>query len=98
MDKDKELEEAGEFVKELYEFTYLDEMIKDFKEKDERDDEEFLSWLIWFRGQVLDFIEKYAKKDEPEKAQDKEGETESIPYILYLRLMGRYSCTLKTRS
>ena len=76
MDKDKELQEAGEFVKELYEFTYLDEMIKDFKEKDERDDEEFLSWLISFRGQVLDFIEKHAKKDEPEKAQDKEGETE----------------------
>lgn len=72
MSKDKELEEAGEFVKELYEFTYLDDMIKDFKEKDERDDEEFLSWLIWFRGQVLDFIEKHAKKDEPEKAQDKE--------------------------
>ena len=40
MDKDKELEEAGEFVKE-----------------------------------VLDFIEKHAKKDEPEKAQEKKGET-----------------------
>ena len=76
MDKDKELEEAGEFVKELYEWSPLDAMIDDYKEKDERDDEEFLSYMIWFRGQVLDFIEKHAKKDEPEKAQDKEGETE----------------------
>ena len=70
MNKDKELEEAGEFVKELYEFTYFDEMIKDFKEKDERDDEEFLSWLIWFRGEVLDFIDELSKSIESNVYQE----------------------------
>ena len=75
MSKDKEQEEAGELVKELYEWSPLDAMIDDYKVKYKRDDEEFFSWRIWFRGQVLDFIEKHAKKDEPEKAQGKEGET-----------------------
>ena len=63
MDKDKELEQALELVKDLYEFTHLDDMIKDFKEKDEREDEEFLGYIIWFRGQVLDFIKKHEKQE-----------------------------------
>ena len=63
MDKDKELEQALELVKDLYEFTHLDDMIKDFKKKDEREDEEFLGYIIWFRGQVLDFINKHEKQE-----------------------------------
>ena len=67
MDKDKELEEAVELITELYEWCHMDDMIKDYKEKDERDDEEFLSYCIFFRGQVLDFLKKHAKKKDPDE-------------------------------
>ena len=64
MKKQTEMEEAVDLVEELLGWTHLDDMIKDFKEmkNPKRDDEEFLSYCIFLRGQALDFLKKHGKE------------------------------------
>ena len=66
MKKQTDFEEAVDLVEELLGWTHLDDMIKDFKEmkNPKRDDEEFLSYCIFLRGQALDFLKKHGKEEQ----------------------------------
>ena len=67
MNKDKELEEAVELITELHEWCHMEDMIKDLKLSESPKDDELLSYCIFFHGQVLDFLKKHAKKEDPDE-------------------------------
>ena len=64
MTEQNDTKEAVDLVEELLGWTHLDDMIKDLKKmkNPKRDDEEFLSYCIFLRGQTLDFLKKHGKE------------------------------------
>ena len=62
MKKQTDMEEAVDLVEELLGWTHLDDMIKDFKKKQSKEDDEFLGHCIFLRGQALDFLKKHGRE------------------------------------
>ena len=67
MDKDKELSEAHDLIEQLLGMSCLEDMIKDLKKSEKPEDEEFMGYCIALRGQAKDFMEKHAKKKDPDE-------------------------------
>jgi Asp-tRNA(Asn)/Glu-tRNA(Gln) amidotransferase B subunit len=63
MKKQTDLEEAVDLVEELLDWTHLDDMIKDYKKKSDKEDDWFLGCCISLRGQALDFLKKHGREE-----------------------------------
>ena len=58
-----DMEEAVDLVEELLDWTHLDDMIKDFKKKSDKKDDDFLGCCISLRGQAKDFLKKHGREE-----------------------------------
>jgi hypothetical protein len=63
MKKKYDMEEAVDLVEELLDWTYLDDMIKDYKKKSDKADDDFLGHCISLRGQAKDFLKKHGREE-----------------------------------
>jgi hypothetical protein len=63
MKKQTDMEEAVDLVEELLDWTHLDDMIKDYKKKSDKKDDDFLGCCISLRGQAKDFLKKHGREE-----------------------------------
>ena len=68
MDKDNnELYEACDLIDQLLGMSCLEDMIKDLKLSKSPKDDELLGYYIYLHGRAKDFMEKHAKKKDPDE-------------------------------